>query len=141
MGAAIDRMTNRQAGMQTGRPAGRFALALIVLALAMRLIVPTGWMPSADGRSITLCTAMGVVEAWVDADGDLHEKAPAKPVKAGEPCVFAAISAAVIAPDMALAIAPPAVAAAPLFLPTLTVAIGHGLAAPPPPPTGPPAIL
>lgn len=118
-----------------------FALALVAFALAMRLLVPTGWMPSADGRSITLCTAMGTVEAWVDAQGGLHEKAPAKPVKAGEACTFAGLSAAFVAPDAMPALAIPEAVASPLLLPALTVAVGRGLAAPPPPPTGPPATL
>lgn len=122
-----------------GRREGRLALALILLALTMRLLVPTGWMPSADGRSVTLCTGMGVVEAWVDADGDLHEKAPSKPVKAGEPCVFAGLAAAILAPQAMPALPLPATAASPVLLPALTIAIGRGLAAPPPPPTGPPA--
>lgn len=127
--------------LATGRWAERLALSLAVLALLMRLVVPVGWMPSADGRSITLCTAMGVVQAWVDADGDLHEKAPAKPVKAGEPCVFAGLSAAILMPDAMASLGVPALPTAPVFLPALTVAVGRGLAAPPPPPTGPPANL
>lgn len=117
----------------------RLAVALVAFALAMRLLVPAGWMPSADGRSITLCTGMGMVEAWVDAKGDLHEKAPAKPVKAGEPCTFAGLSAALVAPDAPSAPARPKAVTLPAVLPALTVAVGRGLAAPPPPPTGPPA--
>jgi hypothetical protein len=126
------------AGSASGR---RFAVVLVAFALAMRLLVPIGWMPSADGRSITLCTGMGMVEAWVDAKGDLHEKAPLKPVKAGEPCTFAALAAALVVPDAMPTLAVPEAVATPALLPALAVAVGRGLAAPPPPPTGPPATL
>ena len=115
------------------------AVMLVAFALMMRLLVPAGWMPATDGRAVTLCTGMGAVEMWIADDGTLHEKAPVQPGKTTESCVFAALGAAIVTPDLAPVIAPPAIAAAPIAGTALTIAIGRGLAAPPPPPTGPPA--
>lgn len=122
-----------------GQRRGACALGLMALALMLRMLVPVGWMPATDGRSITLCTGMGAVQAWIAADGTVHEKAPQPAGKAEQPCVFAGLGAAIVLPDLAGPIAPVATPLA--FAPPITavVAIGRGLAAPPPPPTGPPA--
>lgn len=127
---------------KTDRSGGGLALTLLALALVMRLLVPAGWMPSADGRSITLCTSMGAVQAWVSTDGTVHEKAPGRDAdKASQPCIFAALGVAILAPDPVAGLA--AIEAAPALLVAwaMAIAIGRGLAAPPPPPTGPPATL
>jgi hypothetical protein len=119
-------------------------LALVVLALAVRMLVPAGWMPSfAGGRAtITLCTGAGMVEAWVDADGKIHKDSPAKKGAGDQPCAFAGLAGADDAHELAH------VVVAPLFAPhsalhfdATNVAIGLGLAAPPPPAIGPPALI
>lgn len=127
---------------RTDRRGGGLALTLLALALFMRLLVPAGWMPSADGRSITLCTSMGAVQAWVAADGSVHEKAPGSDAdKASQPCIFAALGVAILAPDPVAGLAAVDTAPALAIARAIAVAIGRGLAAPPPPPTGPPATL
>lgn len=130
----------RGRGSARGTFRGEIAVALLLLALAMRVLVPAGWMPSVDGRAITLCTGTGAVEAWVADDGTIHKKAPGETGKGAEPCVFAGLGAALLTPDPP--VAPPTLFAAPVaaVLAVPAVAIGRGLAAPPPPPTGPPAI-
>jgi hypothetical protein len=119
-------------------------LALMIFALAVRMIIPTGWMPSmiAGKATITLCTGAGMVEAWVDADGKIHKDSPAKKGAGDQPCAFAGLSAAADAPSYA------ELSLEPLLPPQLVpgaaltgVAIGLGLAAPPPPAIGPPTLI
>jgi len=135
-------------GLRADRRQSGSALALFLFACALllRVVVPGGWMPTtgADGLvRITMCTGMGPVEAWLDADGKLHDTSPAKgEPKTDQPCAFAGLIAPALDPAP---VAPPFRATAerdrlPAFA-TNEVAIGRGLAAPPPPPTGPPAIL
>jgi hypothetical protein len=119
-------------------------LAFVILALAIRMVVPAGWMPSfADGRAmITICTGAGMVEAWVDADGKIHKENPAKKGAGDQPCAFAGLGGAADAPkfetaSLALPFAPQLIHK---NSPT-AVAIGLGLAAPPPPATAPPALI
>lgn len=119
-----------------GGPAA--ALPLLLLALALRMLVPAGWMPAADGRGIELCTGMGVVKAWVDADGRIHRDAPA-PEKPDQPCTFAGLSAPLLAGAGPVQLAAIPAMAAHLGERPLLVRVGQGLAAPPPPATGPPA--
>jgi hypothetical protein len=119
-------------------------LAFVILALAMRMVVPAGWMPSfADGRAtITLCTGAGMVEAWVDADGKIHKDSPAKKSANDQPCAFAGLSAAADAPSYAEISLEPVPSPQSVPVTTLTgVAIGLGLAAPPPPAIGPPTLI
>jgi hypothetical protein len=116
----------------------------MVFALAVRMIVPMGWMPSvvAGQTVITLCTGAGMVEAWVDADGKIHKESPAKKAAGDQPCAFAGLGTAAEAPTFDLISLPLP------FAPQLSrnngataVAIGLGLAAPPPPATAPPALI
>ena len=118
--------------------------ALMVLALAVRMVIPSGWMPSfADGRAtITLCTSAGMVEAWLDDQGKIHKDNPAKKSAADQPCAFAGLSAPADSHEL------DSVSSAMPFVPQrlhthkpVVVAIGHGLAAPPPPATAPPALI
>lgn len=115
-------------------------LALVALALAARILVPAGWMPSADSGmpTITLCTGSGMVTAWIDADGKIHKSAPESGGKASGACVFAFLGLALTGIALGFALA--------WFhhrLPTRRLAegfaaVGRGLAAPPPPARGPP---
>lgn len=121
-----------------------FALALI--AIAVRALIPAGFMLAAGGPSrdqivVTLCSSHGGGQAVLDlATGQLVDDDAAPSDDAGSkdaPCVFAA--AALLAPPMA----------APVSTPALHFAVvtperfgmlrpGQGLAAPPPWSTGPP---
>lgn len=116
-------------------------MALLALALAMRVLVPAGWMPAAgQGLAITLCSGEGAVTAWVDADGKIHKHDPAQGSMADHPCAFAGMGAPMLGGDLP---APPAMLPAPrdeiARIAQAPAAIGQGLAAPPPPATGPPA--
>jgi hypothetical protein len=126
------------------RPHTNWLLALAIFVLAVRMIVPAGWMPSfAQGRAtIMLCTGAGMVEAWVDADGKIHKQSPAKKGAGDQPCAFAGLNAAADAPALDVALLPLP------FAPQMqqnnaatAVAVGLGLAAPPPPATAPPALI
>jgi hypothetical protein len=119
-------------------------IAFVALALALRILFPSGWMPSfVDGRAtITLCTGAGMVEAWVDADGKIHKQSPAKKSAADQPCAFAGLGAAADTPALDVASLPlPFAPQIPPNKAATAVAIGLGLAAPPPPATAPPALI
>lgn len=118
------------------------ALAILGVALLLRVVIPTGWMPAhgADGVTrITLCTGMGAVEAWVDADGAIHDKKPHGKSSADQPCAFTGLAMAGDLPAIAALPAALAPSAAAPPAARSRASIGHGLAAPPPPSTGPPA--
>lgn len=124
-----------------GQVRGRAALALVAFALLIRLLVPAGWMPAAEGGyAITLCTSQGLTTAWVDEQGRIHKGEPGK-AGVDHPCLFAGFAAALDAPLLAGALVAPLPAAILPPIAHVTVAIGRGLAAPPPPATGPPASL
>lgn len=118
-------------------------LAIATLALATRILVPAGWMPSHDlGRTtITLCTGQGMVEAWIDADGTIHKGAPDKGGKTAGDCVFSTLALTSSGSPQATNPLIPLPAGQLAFLPASAVAIGHGLAAPPPPARGPPHLI
>jgi hypothetical protein len=98
----------------------RFALLLVALALAVRLAVPTGWMPGEKTFQLTLCTGVDTETVWMDSKGKLHNQKP-HGGEGGEkqPC----------APFVSAGFARP------------EVTVGRGLAAPPPPQTGPPILI
>lgn len=116
------------------RPTGRTRLWLgtvLALAIALRLLVPQGWMP-APGGGLMICGGQTVM-----AHAAGHHM-PVKPVE-DHGCPFAALGLAATPPmPIAGAVVPP-VATATAPAPVAAVAVGHGLAAPPPPATGPPA--
>ena len=113
----------------------------MVLTLAMRVAVPSGWMPSigADGTVITICTGTGLTEVTIDADGKIHKSSPHDKSKADAPCAFAGVGAAIDVFDPVAALA----AFGHVDATTAQQAshIGQGLAAPPPPSTGPPILI
>ena len=114
-------------------------LWLAALALAVRVLVPAGYMPAqGKGLEITLCTGDGMVAAWVDDQGTVHkgEKAPAS--KSDHPCAFSAIGSLAEAGGPADAADLPAIGRHIVQPRQASAFIGQGLAAPPPPPTGPP---
>jgi hypothetical protein len=74
----------------------RIAAALIALALAMKLVVPAGFMPVAGpGTMIVLvCTQMGPQRVAIEVPG-----APSQPDdadRADQPCVFAGLGQALL---------------------------------------------
>jgi hypothetical protein len=114
-------------------------LWLAALALAVRVLVPAGYMPAeGKGFEITLCTGDGMVAAWVDDHGNVHKGQKAPDGKSDHPCAFSGIGALAEAEASAGAVALPlATSQAPPVGLGLAY-VGQGLAAPPPPPTGPP---
>ena len=132
----------------------RLFLTLVVMALAVRALVPSGWMvaPGADGiPRLALCSGTGVMDLKAGAAADAtmdqampgmhhgaggHDNAPSHP---DHPCAFsgAALASNLPAVDLPNPLVP--IAAPAPRLRSLSVAVGRGLAAPPPPQTGPPA--
>ncbi len=115
--------------------------ALVFLALAMRLIVPSGWMPAFDasGIRITICSGMGIVEATLGVDGKIHKSSPSEGAAKDSPCAFAGVGNVDVANEIA---APLMTVLTPLPMALAHyLTIGQGLAAPPPPSTGPPHLI
>ena len=126
---------------------------LIALALAVRLLVPAGYMPmagragleicagqNADMRAMVAMPGMGSMHHAMAMQGMGHGKA--MPGDHDHDCGFgAAVGGAADLPILILPaiLAPVALPAA--FIRPMIVRPGLGLAAPPPPKTGPPSIL
>ena len=129
--------------IRTFSPFRTIAAALIVLALALRVIIPTGFMPSSErGFALTICTGMDTQTVWMDKSGKLHKEDPSKGKSVEhQPCAFAgaAMAADVLSADFQVAMAPVALAI-PVFA-KREVSVGAGLAAPPPPAIGPPSYV
>ena len=120
-------------------------LVLATLAIALKIMIPAGFMPSVDPRdgaiALVLCTSEGV--KVVDRPPGSHQTGEhdGKPAH-DAPCPFAAQGAATPPPAMAaFAEAEPIAHVEPSARIARTVIPGRGLAAPPPPPTGPPVAL
>lgn len=124
---------------------------LVAFALAVRLLVPAGYMPMAGMAGLEICagqTADMPAMASMPGMGAMHDAMQSKahgkamPGDHDHDCGFgAAIGGAADLPTLILPamLAPVALPAA--FLHQLLVSPGLGLAAPPPPKTGPPSIL
>ncbi|MGN6123620.1 MAG: hypothetical protein ACTHOJ_11770 [Sphingomonas oligoaromativorans] len=122
------------------------ALALLACALALRLLIPAGWMPVADaqGLHLVLCSGSGPMEmpsahAMAGMKGMDHH-GHHDPSMPDHPCAFAGLGLALAEPLLPQLALPARVAAVRVDHAGETVAIGRGLAAPPPPATGPPAL-
>ena len=114
--------------------------ALIVCALAVRLLVPAGYMPAVVGGSLRLELCSGTAPAApapVAMAGMHHapvagtEHGPPKPdapASAGQPCAFAGLAAA------ALGSADPLLLASALAFVVLLAVRGRALRLPAPPP-------
>jgi|CXWL01.1.fsa_nt_gi hypothetical protein len=126
---------------------GRALAALAFMAIAVRAIVPAGYMLAADsepGRfvTVTLCSTHGSVDAVLDREtGDIIDAGdqPSTPSDNPDtsPCVFAA-AAHLAAPEHAPAAISVAFAREALRFNAVEARPGLGLAAPPPFSTGPP---
>lgn len=132
-------------GMGGMRQGGWRRVALLLLACALLLKVPAGWMPQASASGVTLGWCSGTTHAVPEEARALVAKAlgerdrPAKP-QSEQPCAFAAAAQPLAAADPVPAILPPADAEAPVFAPFALIP-GRGLAAPPPRATGPPTLV
>lgn len=123
-------------------------LTLAVLALALKVLVPAGFMVQAPSPAaafpLVLCTEHGTVALDAAALPGAHatKKAPAQKPAHDSPCVFAGHGAASVAPGL-FSVA--AVAFADYRVPPIVLrrelAPGRGLAAPPLPARGPPSQL
>jgi hypothetical protein len=130
---------------------------LVALALAVRLVVPAGFMPMAGKVGLEICAgqtadmpAMPAMSAMPGMAMGHHHAALMPGMDHGKPmsgasdhdCGFAAAIGG--AADLPVLILPAMLAPVALpvaFVPQLRVRPGLGLAAPPPPKTGPPSIL
>ncbi|HQS78887.1 MAG TPA: hypothetical protein PLJ45_01165 [Sphingorhabdus sp.] len=129
--------------IRASSPFRNIAAAMILLALALRVIIPSGFMPSSErGFALTICTGMDTQTVWMDKSGKLHKEDPSKGKSVEhQPCAFAgaAMAADVLSADFQVAMAPVALAI-PVFA-KREVSVGAGLAAPPPPAIGPPSYV
>lgn len=122
---------------QTGR--GLFAL-LVLCVLAIRIAIPTGFMPtqSIHGIVISLCTGQGAVRAVLPVQKG-SEPADHEKSKGGD-CAFAAgLGSGLLAATATTVAAVPAMAAPLVSSRAIADLTVHRLAAPPPPSQGPPA--
>lgn len=128
-------------GMIQGSRVQRCILVMLfALVLAVRIAIPTGYMPTSapQGIVISVCTGMGQAKAFLptgDGKSD-HDRS----TTAEGACTFAAglgggLLAATIVPAQ-IAIAQERAAPSLRAIADLTI---HRLAAPPPPSQGPPA--
>lgn len=123
----------------------RTALLLVACALLLRLLVPSGWMPVANGAGLSLnwCNESGIgrdvpAEAHALLAKALGDKPdPTRKTSGDQPCAFAAAAQPMAAAGQPLLAAPPA-APEPVRPAALATIPGRGLAAPPPLSTGPP---
>jgi hypothetical protein len=125
------------------------AVVLLVCALAMRMLIPSGFMiaPGAHGATLVLCPGQGAMPAAMPhhmampghdmgKHGDKHHEK-------GDnlPCAFSPVGATANLVSVAHPLPPAAVSAIAPTLFCIFVQPGLGLAAPPPPKTGPPALV
>ena len=124
-------------------PLKKISAALLVLALAVRVIIPSGWMPSSErGFALTICTGMDVQTVWMDSKGKLHKEDPSKGKSVDHsPCAFAGDTVASANAHIGDYAALPHIASALPVLSGQSVSVGAGLAAPPPPAIGPPSYI
>lgn len=123
-------------------------LVLATLAIALKIMIPAGFMPGAEPRNglpfaLVLCTGDGAKlvqpgEGLDAREGDVHDQKTSHDA----PCAFAGQGAAAPPPTLA-SIGDVQFVAYVAPVPSLarTVHPGRGLAAPPPPQTGPPSVL
>lgn len=128
-------------------------LALVLCALLIRALLPSGLMVAATpagALTVTLCSGRGPVEVLVDDQGRLVDPDTVASSDTGEPgddsrakhdvpCAFAGLLAPALPVEALPPVVPPTVAAPRVA--TTGVGVGTGLAAPPPPATGPPVSL
>ena len=126
---------------------------LVAFALAVRLLVPAGYMPMAGKAGLEICAGQNAdMRAMVAMPGmgAMHHAMPMKGMGHGKAmpgdhdhdCGFgAAVGGAADLPVLILPAMLAPVALAVAFVAQAIMRLGLGLAAPPPPKTGPPIIL
>lgn len=131
----------------------RAAAWLVAFALAVRLLVPAGYMPMAGKAGLEICAGQNADLAAMTAMPGMAPMDHAMPMKGMDhnkatpgdhdhDCGFgAAIGGAADLPSLILPAALAPVALPAIFIRALAVRPGLGLAAPPPPKTGPPIPL
>jgi hypothetical protein len=112
------------------------------LALFLRILIPSGWMPSADRIGLMPCfgIASGAtrMNAGMPHHATSHDGKHQNSDQADKPCAFVAFAYALADPDQGSATT---MAPVPVAHPTRVASgrtITAGLPAPPPPQTGPP---
>ena len=130
-----------------------FAAWLVAFALAVRLLVPAGFMPMARKAGLEICAGQNAdMPAMASMPGMnmMHHAAPMQGMDHGQAmpgdhdhdCGFAAaIGGAADLPTLILPAMLAPVALPVAFVRQMIMRPGLGLAAPPPPKTGPPSIL
>ncbi len=112
-------------------------LTLALLALALKVVVPPGYMvaPRANDLpfAIVICTAQGAVT--VEPGGATHDTPTAQH---DAPCVFAGHGVGAQPPGDIHRLHLPIAAYQPILPPSYAATPGLGLCAPPPPARGPP---
>jgi hypothetical protein len=132
----------------------RWAAAwLVVFALAVRLLVPAGYMPMSGKFGLEICAgqtpdllSLGAMPRMESMDHAMPMKGmdhgKAMPGDHDHDCGFgAAVGGAADLPNLILPAPLAPVALPALFIRAVPVRPGLGLAAPPPPKTGPPSLL
>ena len=132
----------------------RWAAAwLVAFALAVRLLVPAGFMPMEGKAGLEICAGQNADLALMSAMpgmASMHHGMPTKGMDHGKAmpgdhdhdCGFgAAIGGAADLPSLILPATLAPVALPAIFIRAVPVRPGLGLAAPPPPKTGPPIPL
>lgn len=156
----LDRRSNPAQNSSMGRPSKHrnawtsWALALTVLAMAVRVAIPGGYMVAAPDAhrglpQMVICTGQGAMAVAVDADGHLvkasikpaSKQSPSDKDRPDHPCAFSATSAAAETPGPAPSLAPLRFSQKTPQPLASAQRPGLGLAAPPPWTTGPPSIL
>jgi hypothetical protein len=130
----------RVTGMSPFRLRALWLLAALVLLL--RAGVPPGWMPQAEGGElrVALCSGSGPIELILGADGTYHRETPSRPAR-HDPCPFGLATPQALDLASAVAIEPPAYAAAPEPAPPAQrAAPARSHRALRPPSRGPPAL-
>ena len=122
--------------------AGKSLFAItVLLALSLRILIPTGFMPSVSAQSLVVELCSGVSGKTVTID--LGKKLPGETQKhaADSPCVFAAGLGHGLLTSAELPVILPFVYGMTIFVGTAIADLTISrLAAPPPPSQGPPAL-
>jgi len=126
-------------GKAAGTNGRRHAMLLAVVALSLRILIPSGWMPAADRIGLMPCFGTAPVATTMAHHAAPHRERHEQSDQGDKPCAFVGFACALAEADVFASVGMlpvsqpvPATIAAP-------GAVGAGLAAPPPPPTGPPA--
>lgn len=118
----------------------RIAFALLMLGVLLpRLIIPTGYMPTASAAGFTITMCGGMAPVTVALSGDTKKSTPVHD-SAMKPCLFAAAASQAALDVFAAVIAVPVWPSHDFNLPrALAHLTASRLAAPPPPSQAPPA--